>query len=442
MAGAPLITSMRVVPVAGYDSFLLNLSGGHSPVFTRNLVIMEDSAGHTGLGEVPGSAAILQTLEKSVALVEGKSIGQLHDVLDSVRKAFAVEDSQGRGLQTYDERVMIHALTAMESAMLDLTGKYYGLPVASLLGEGRQRDRVPYLGYLFFVGDSKKTGLDYRRPAPEAQGWDEIRHLEALNPESIVRQARAAMERFGFKDLKLKGGVLPGPAEVECILALHEAFPKARLTLDPNGCWCLEDAVRWLSPLKGVLTYAEDPCGAEQGFSGREIMAEFRQRSGLPTATNMIATDWRQLGHAVKLQSVDIPLADCHFWTMAGAVRVAMLCRDWNLTWGSHSNNHFDVSLAMMTQVGAAAPGEITALDTHWIWQEGQRLTKEPPVIEGGTIKVPDSPGLGVEIDLAQVEEANRLYNKLGSEKRDDAKAMQCLIAGWRFDNKRPCLVR
>ncbi len=226
------------------------------------------------------------------------------------------------------------------------------------------------------------------------------------------------------------------------MLALHEAFPKARLTLDPNGCWSLEDAVAWLSPLKDVLTYAEDPCGAEQGYSGREIMAEFRQRSGLRTATNMIATDWRQLGHAVKLQSVDIPLADCHFWTMSGAVRVAMLCRDWNLTWGCHSNNHFDVSLAMMTQVGAAAPGGITALDTHWIWQEGQHLTKDPMRIKDGCIDLPDAPGLGVEIDLARVEEANRLYQKSGLEKRDDSTAMQYLIPGWSFDNKKPCLVR
>ena len=165
MADAPSITSMRVVPVAGYDSFLLNLSGGHSPVFVRNLVIMEDSAGNTGLGEVPGSMAISQTLEKSIELVLGKSIGRMQDVLTNVRKAFAKEDAKGRGLQTYDERVMIHALTAIESAMLDLTGKHYGLPVASLLGEGQQRDLVPYLGYLFFVGDSKKnqTGLSLSR---------------------------------------------------------------------------------------------------------------------------------------------------------------------------------------------------------------------------------------------------------------------------------------
>jgi len=442
MKNGPVIKSMQVIPVAGYDSFLLNLSGGHFPVFARNLVILQDSNGQTGLGEVPGSQAIFRILERSQKLVIGRSLGEIHDVLDSMRRAFASEDAAGRGLQTYDQRTMIHALTAVESAFLDLTGKFFGLPVARLLGEGQQRVRVPYLGYLFFVGDHRQTELNYRIPQSPTDGWDSVRHMQALDPPSIVRQARAVVEEFGMADLKLKGGVLQGPAEIECVLALHEAFPGARLTLDPNGCWSLNDAVAWLSPLKGVLTYAEDPCGAENGFSGREIMAEFRQRSGLPTATNMIATDFRQLGHAIKLQAVDIPLADCHFWTMQGAVRVAMLCRDWKLTWGSHSNNHFDVSLAMMTQVGAAAPGEITALDTHWIWQAGQRLTREPMCIRKGYIEVPDSPGLGVEIDLKQVEAAHRLFKKSGITQRDDAIAMQYLIPGWRFDNKRPCLVR
>jgi glucarate dehydratase len=191
-----------------------------------------------------------------------------------------------------------------------------------------------------------------------------------------------------------------------------------------------------------VLAYAEDPCGAEQGFSGREIMAEFRRATGLPTATNMIATDWRELKHAVQLNAVDIPLADPHFWTMQGSVRVAQLCRELGLTWGSHSNNHFDISLAMFTHVAAAAPGKVTAIDTHWIWQDGQRLTREPLQIVDGKLKVPDRPGLGIEIDMNQVESAHALYNKMGLGKRDDAKAMQFLVLDWKFNPKRPCLVQ
>jgi hypothetical protein len=236
--------------------------------------------------------------------------------------------------------------------------------------------------------------------------------------------------------------VLAGEAEVEAVRALHERFPQARVTLDPNGGWLLKDAVRLMRDLHGVLAYAEDPCGAEGGFSGREVMAEFRRATGLPTATNMVATDWRQMVHSLVLQSVDIPLADPHFWTLSGSVRVAQTCRDFGLTWGSHSNNHFDVSLAMFTHVGAAAPGRVTAIDTHWIWQDGQRLTKQPLKIEGGLVQVPQAPGLGIELDMDEVRKAHALYLQHGLGARDDAVAMQYLIPGWRFDPKRPCLVR
>jgi glucarate dehydratase len=438
----PIVKSMRVVPVAGRDGMLLNLSGAHAPFFTRNLVIVTDSAGHTGLGEVPGGEKIRQTLEDARPLVEGRPIGDLQAVLNAMRRLFADRDSGGRGLQTFDLRTTIHAVTAVESALLDLQGQHLGVPVAALLGEGQQRDAVQMLGYLFYVGDRRKTDLPYASEPDAADDWLRLRHEEALTPEAVVRLAEAAQHRYGFQDFKLKGGVLRGEDEVEAIRALHERFPQARITLDPNGGWPLKDAVRLLRDLHGVLAYAEDPCGAEEGFSGREVMAEFRRATGLPTATNMVATDWRQLAHALSLQSVDIPLADPHFWTMAGSVRVAQTCRDWGLTWGSHSNNHFDVSLAMFTQVGAAAPGKVTAIDTHWIWQDGQRLTREPLQIRDGFVQVPKKPGLGIELDMAEVEKAHALYREHGLGARDDAIGMQYLVPGWRFDPKRPSLVR
>jgi glucarate dehydratase len=439
---SPTIRTMRVVPVAGRDGMLLNLSGAHAPLFTRNIVIATDSDGRTGVGEVPGGEKIRHTLEDARALVEGRSIFDLQAILNRMRTQFADRDAGGRGLQTFDLRTTIHALTAVESALLDLQGQHLGLPVAALLGEGQQRDAVQMLGYLFFVGDRTKTDLPYASEPGADNDWFRLRHEEALTPEAVVRLAEAAQQRYGFQDFKLKGGVLSGEAEVEAIRALHERFPQARVTLDPNGGWLLKDAIRLTRDLHGVLAYAEDPCGAEEGFSGREIMAEFRRATGLPTATNMVATDWRQLAHALSLQAVDIPLADPHFWTMAGSVRVAQTCRDWGLTWGSHSNNHFDVSLAMFTHVGAAAPGKVTAIDTHWIWQDGQRLTKEPLRIEGGFVQVPRKPGLGVELDMAEVEKANALYQQHGLGARDDAIAMQCLIPGWKFDPKKPALVR
>ena len=439
---APFVRQMRVVPVAGRDCMLLNLSGAHSPFFTRNLVVLTDSAGNTGAGEVPGGEKIRQTLDEARSLVENRSIWDLHAVLGEMRQRFADRDSSGRGLQTFDLRTTIHAVTAVESAMLDLQGQHMGLPVAALLGEGRQREAVQVLGYLFFVGDRSRTKLPYASEPDEPDDWKRLRHETAMTPQSIVRLAEAAEARYGFQDFKLKGGVLRGEEEVEAIRALHERFPKARVTLDPNGGWLLKDAVRLLRDLHDVLAYAEDPCGAEEEFSGREVMAEFRRATGLPTATNMVATDWRQLAHALALQAVDIPLADPHFWTMAGSVRVAQTCRDWGLTWGSHSNNHFDVSLAMFTHVAAAAPGRVTAIDTHWIWQDGQRLTKAPLRIEGGVVRVPKRPGLGVELDVDQVEKAHALYKEQASSVRNDAVAMQFLIPGWTFDPKRPCLVR
>jgi len=438
----PSIVHMQVIPVAGHDGMLLNLSGAHGPFFTRNLVILTDSAGNTGVGEVPGGEKIRQTLEGAQTLIVGQSLGHYNQVLNSMRVAFADRDSGGRGLQTFDLRVAIHAVTAVESALLDLLGQHLGVPVAALLGEGQQRNSVAVLGYLFYVADRSQTDLPYVSEPDQADDWLRLRHEKAMDAQAIVRLAEAAYARYGFKDFKLKGGVLRGEEEMEAVEALHARFPEARITLDPNGGWLLKDAIRLCRDHRSALAYAEDPCGAEGVFSGREVMAEFRIEAGLPTATNMIATDWREMAHSIALHSVDIPLADPHFWTLQGSVRVAQLCQMNGLTWGSHSNNHFDISLAMFTHVAAAAPGKVTAIDTHWIWQDGQRLTQAPLQIVEGSITVPTAPGLGVTLDLAEVEKAHQLYLQHGLGARDDAIAMQYLMPGWKFNPKSPSLVR
>lgn len=439
---SPRVTAMRVVPVAGRDSMLLNLSGAHGPYFTRNLVLLTDESGNTGVGEVPGGEKIRRVLEEAAPLVVGCESRYFNTVLNAVQERFGDRDAAGRGQQTFDLRVTIHAMTAIESALLDLLGQFLQVPLACLLEQGLQRASVPVLGYLFFVGDSRKTNLDYRRAGETASGWFQLRDEEALTPDAIVRLAEAAHAHYGFSDFKLKGGVLEGAEEMRAVEALHERFPAARITLDPNGAWSLHEAIALCKGKQNVLAYAEDPCGAEGRFSGREIMAEFRQATGLPTATNMVATDWRELHHAIQLRAVDIPLADPHFWTMQGAVRVSQICRDHGLTWGSHSNNHFDISLAMVTHVAAAAVGAITAIDTHWIWQDGQHLTRNPLQIENGAIQVPERPGLGVDLDLDAIERAHELYLAKGLGARDDAMAMQFLIPGWKFDPRRPSLCR
>ncbi|RLP11447.1 enolase C-terminal domain-like protein [Propionibacterium australiense] len=441
----PTVARIDVFPVAGRDCMELNLSGAHGPYFTRNVVIIEDSSGNVGVGEVPGGEKITQTIEDAKPIVLGRPLSQYKNILTQIQATFADRDAGGRGLQTFDLRTTVHAVTAVEAALLDLFGQFVGVPVAALLGDGQVRDRVRTLGYLFYVADPDKTDLEYAREKDSPVEWYRIRHEEALTPEAIVRMAEATHELYGFHDFKLKGGVLPGEEEMKAVLALKERFPQARITLDPNGAWSLDEAIALCRDKVGVLAYAEDPCGAEDGFSGREILAEFRRATGLPTATNMVDTDWRQMTHSIALQAVSIPLADPHFWTMQGSVRVAQLCHDMGLTWGCHSNNHFDISLAMISHCGAAAPGEYNALDTHWIWQEGlERLTKEPPVIVDGQVTIPDRPGLGVEPDMDQIRAAHELYREkvAGSGARDDAIGMQYLIPGWTFDPKKPALVR
>jgi glucarate dehydratase len=438
----PTIASVEVVPVAGYDSMLLNLSGAHGPFFTRNVVILTDSSGNTGIGEVPGGGKIASTIADAAEFLVGKEISRYRQLLRTVGRTYADRDAGGRGLQTFDLRTTVHAVTGIESALLDLFGQHLGVPVAELLGDGQQRESVPVLGYLFYVGDPARTDLPYLTGDGFGDRWSALRRQPALTPDAVVALAEAAQERYGFADFKLKGGVFAGAEEIEAVTALAKRFPSARITVDPNGAWPVREAIALCSGLDDVLAYVEDPCGAEPGFSGRETMAEFRRATGLRTATNMIATDWRELAHAVRAGAVDIPLADPHFWTMAGSVRVAQLCNDFGLTWGSHSNNHFDISLAMFTHVGAAAPGDITALDTHWIWQDGQALTKEPLQIVDGAIGVPTTPGLGVALDRDALQAAHELFKEHGLGARDDAVAMQYLIKDWSFDPKRPCLVR
>ena len=454
---APVVTEMLVIPVAGRDSMLLNLCGAHGPFFFRTVVLLKDSAGHVGAGEVPGGEGIRKALERCVPLVVGQSIGLHKNCLTQIRnllsppsgdvRAVRFEAATGTEVATLAMPHAVNlrvenALAGVECALLDLVGRWLGVPVAALLGGGQQRRKVPVLAYLFYVGDCRKTDLPYAPPGAGPDRWRKLRRMPAMTPQAVVDLAEAACETYGFSDYKLKGGVFAGEKEMETIASLKRRYPSARITLDPNGAWSLAEAIELCHRGKDILTYAEDPCGEENGYSGREILAEFRRATGIPVATNMIATDWRQLSHSFALGAVDIPLADPHFWTMQGAVRVAQFCEAFGLTWGSHSNNHFDISLAMFAHVGAAAPGRITALDTHWIWQEGEeRLTEQPFQIRAGCLEIPDRPGLGIDIDMARIEEAHELFGKVGQGARDDGAAMQFLVPGWTFDPKRPSLM-
>lgn len=205
MSSQPTVTAFAVYPVAGRDSMELNLSGAHGPYFTRNVVVLTDSEGRTGLGEVPGGEKITQTLRDAESLVVGAKVGDYQRVLREIGERFADRDAGGRGAQTFDLRTTVHTVTAVESALLDLLGQHLDVPVAALLGDGQQRESVRVLGYLFYVGDPDRTDLEYVREPDSDVEWYRVRHEEALSPEAIVRQAEAAYDLYGFRDFKLKG---------------------------------------------------------------------------------------------------------------------------------------------------------------------------------------------------------------------------------------------
>lgn len=449
MADSPIITSMQVIPVAGYDSMLMTLSGAHAPCFTRNLVILNDNAGHMGVGEIHGGDYTCDSLNAVRPLVEGRPVACYREILQNIHKLTRPEtDGGGEGIQTLDIsklKFVVKSEWAIECALLDLMGQFLGVPMCQLLGEGRQRSEVEVLGYLFYVSDKGKVPrgeMQYLDESDSADPWFRLRREEILTPARIVEEAQALAEKYGFRNFKLKGGVLTGEEEMEALRALKKQFPEARINIDPNGAWSLSEAVALCRDMHDVITYVEDPCGPEAGFSGREIMREFKNATQFQVATNMIATDWRQFYHTVSLNACDIILADPHFWGFDGAVRMSQLLDSWGLTLGIHSNNHFDITLAAFAQVGAAAVGNPAPLDTHWIWQDGQNLLDDTPEIRNGKLQVPEGPGLGVHLNMERVMQAHELYCRLPSHDRDDAAAMQYLIPGWKYDHKRPCLVR
>ena len=239
LSDTPVVTSMRVIPVAGHDSMLLNIGGAHGAYFTRNLVVLTDSAGHVGAGEAPGGETIQRALEAAIPQVVGQSIGRLNRVVSGLHSGHRGTDVEtfGKGAWTFELRV--NAVAALEAALLDLLGQALGVPVAELLGPGKQRDAVTVLGYLFYIGDHGRTDLPYAEGEGRGHDWYRLRRAPALDTAGVLRLAEAAQDRYGFRDFKLKGGVFKGETEIETVRALAARFPDARITLDPTapGRW-------------------------------------------------------------------------------------------------------------------------------------------------------------------------------------------------------------
>ena len=339
MQNSPIITKMQVIPVAGYDGMLMTLSGAHAPCFTRNLVVLTDNAGHTGVGEIHGGDYTCDCLNAVRPLVEGQPVARYREVLQKIHRiAKHADGDDGEGIQTLDIsklKFVVKSEWAIECAMLDLMGQFLGVPMCTLLGEGQQRKEVEMLGYMFYVSDKNKVPageMQYLDESDSPDPWFRLRRQEMLTPERLVEQAEALNEKYGFHNFKLKGGVLRGEEEMEGLRAIKKRFPEARVNIDPNGAWSLDEAIRLCKSMRDVLTYIEDPCGPEAGYSGREIMREFKNAVQMPVATNMIATDWRQFYHTVSLNACDIILADPHFWGFDGAIRMSQLLDSWGLT--------------------------------------------------------------------------------------------------------------
>lgn len=420
------IVEMRVIPVAMADPPLRSAFGLHAPYALRTIVQLKTDDGLTGLGETFGGTIPLHDLEAARPLV----LGQDPYRLTRLEEAIAGDPTRGRNEERpWEGRLSAPAQTfaAIEVACYDIIGKATGRPVADLLG-GRYRDHVPFSAYLFYkhAGIGGTDGLAEASTAVRER--DDYLSREALSPEGIVRQAQDFVRLFGFKSIKLKGGVLEPAQEVASIRAMREAFgPNVPLRLDPNAVWSVETSVAVGRDLEGALEYLEDPT------AGKEGMAEVASRVPMPLATNMCTTTWADIPETVRRVSIQVLLTDHHFWGgLAATVKLAQVCRIFGWGCSMHSNSHLGISLMAMAHVAAAIPNLTYACDTHYPWQVDEVIVGGKRRFTDGAIRIDDTPGLGVELDEEAVQHLHAQYLTVGLTKRDDVIEMQKIQPGWK----------
>lgn len=405
------ITAIRITPVAFRDGPLLNAAGIHEPWALRAILELETSDGRVGINETYGDAPMLAVLEEAKAHVLGLSPFALNTMEERLRAAIrprpgAVEYTLAPG--SHSAKNAAKAISAFEVAMLDLQGQATGAPIVDLLG-GAVRSSVAYSAYLFF-----KYAEHHGRPyAPDAWG-------EGLSPEQIVEQARRMIALYGFRSIKLKGGVFPPAHEIACMQALHRAFPKLPLRLDPNANWSLATSIAAAPELDEVLEYYEDPCPGLDGMAG------LARHTRLPLATNMVVTTMDEFRRNVETRSVKVILSDHHYWGGLRATQhLAHMCRLWDLGLSMHSNSHLGISLMAMTHVAAAVPNLTYACDTHYPWQDEDVVAGGRIAFHEGSVRVPSAPGLGVRIDREALAKLHDQYLSCGIRNRDDRRQMQ-----------------
>lgn len=427
------ITDLRLHPVAIADGPLRSSYGLHAPYALRTIVELKTTDGLTGISETYGGEGPLLALETMRARVIGMDPFQLTRLWMDLTAEAQTELAAGGGSvaggrsQTYlvpgenplDRHTRTYA--AIEVACLDLIGKALNKPLCDVVG-GRARDSVAFSAYLF-----------YKHAGGGGLGGDtrEDEYGEGLDPAAMVRQARQMIGRYGFREIKLKGGVLDPEIEIDTIRALREAFgPAYPLRIDPNCAWSIPMSVHVGRSLKEELSnggYLEDPTATIAGMA--EVRRQLREEGiDMPMASNVAVTCFAQVVEAEKAGAVQVVLSDPHYWGGVRAQqRLADLCETLNLGVSMHSNNHLGVSLMAMAHAAASAPHVNYACDTHYPWQ-----TEQDEVVAGGRIQfvngcvqIPDKPGLGVDLDYDQVARGAERYNKLDYRKRDDEAEMR-----------------
>ncbi len=411
------IEHVIVTPVAFIDPPLLNAAGVHEPWCLRAVIEVRIEGGIVGLGETYGDEAIVRCLLNAAPRLVGLHVLDLNGIAEKVREAVAeitIDDPEASA-RTSKATLTPRIFGAFEVACWDAFGKLTNTRVCDLLG-GQVRERVPFAAYLFYK-------FDRHRFAPEVpvDPWG-----EALSPEGIVEQARRMVDLHGFKALKLKAGVLEPEAEIDAIGALRAAFPAAPLRIDPNGAWHVHTTLKLLPKMAGLLEYLEDPT---LGIPG---MAVIQAATAMPLATNMCVVAFDHLPPGIRQDAVRIILSDHHYWGgLAASRELARICATWGLGLSMHSNSHLGISLAAMAHLAAATPNLTYDCDTHYPWLEGDLIQGGKLRIEGGTLVLPEGPGLGVELDREILARMHQDYLSCGIRKRDDATEMKKYQPDW-----------
>ena len=423
----PKIKEFHITPIAVVDPPLLNAAGLHAPYALRTVVELVTEDNISGISEIPGNIAIDKALDKSKSLIIGQDPFQLNQIRDILVVHFGIDKNSERGDAPWDQRTLVHIFSAIEVACLDIIGKIINRPVVDLLG-GHRRETVPFSAYLFYKYEGAGGELGFKTN-PNAIGWDAARQASALNPTEIVAQAKAMCKEFGFKSMKLKGGVFEPRQEVDAVFALRKAFGEnTPIRIDPNALWKVETAIEYGKEMEGVIEYLEDP------VRGQENMASVRKVLKTPLATNMCTTSFEDIPRSIQLGSEDIILSDHHFWGgLQTSMTLAGLCQTFGRDLSMHSNSHLGISLAAMVHLGAAIPKLKYALDTHYPWQSDEIIIGGRFKFEDGQVAVPTVAGLGVDLDRKALAKLHQNYLACGLTKRNDEIEMQKVQPAWTF---------